>query len=106
MPIIHFETPDGQRVSVSARAGDTVMEVAVDNSVSGMVAECGGACACATCHAYVDEHWLSKLPPATDMEDAMLEAATDRQPGSRLCCQLELTDALDGLQLRIADNGA
>ena len=80
------------------------MEVAVDNNIAGMVAECGGACACATCHAYVDAAWLEKLPAMDDMEDAMLDSALERRPNSRLSCQIEITDDLDGLVLTVADN--
>ena len=71
-----------------------------------MVAECGGACACATCHAYVGDAWVAKLKPMDDMEDAMLDAALDRRPNSRLSCQIEVTGELDGLELTVADNGS
>ena len=80
------------------------MEVAVNNGVDGIVAECGGACACATCHAYVDAAWLDKLPPMDDMEDSMLDAAYKRRDTSRLTCQIEITDELDGLVIEVADN--
>jgi 2Fe-2S ferredoxin len=80
------------------------MEAAIDNNVSGIVAECGGACACATCHAYIDESWLGKLPAMDDMEDAMLDSALDRRSNSRLSCQIELTDELDGLVVTVGDN--
>jgi 2Fe-2S ferredoxin len=82
------------------------MEVAVDNDIAGMVAECGGACACATCHTYIDAAWLSRMPPLQDMEDAMLDSALDRRENSRLSCQIEVSDALDGLVVTVADNAA
>ena len=82
------------------------MEAAQDHDVPGMVAECGGACACATCHVYVDAAWLQRLPPVDEMEDAMLDAAQDRSPESRLGCQIELTPELDGMRVTIADNGS
>jgi 2Fe-2S ferredoxin len=82
------------------------MEAAVDNDVDGVVAECGGACACATCHVYVDPEWQERLPAIEAMEDAMLDAVMDRQPGSRLSCQIELTAELDGLRVRVADNNS
>ena len=104
MPVIKFTDPAGVVTEVDAKAGLTVMEVAVDNGVDGMVAECGGACACATCHAYVGDAWVAKLKPMDDMEDAMLDAALDRRPNSRLSCQIEMTDDLDGLELTVADN--
>lgn len=80
------------------------MEAAVDNEVVGIVAECGGACACATCHAYVSEPWLERLPPPEEMESAMLDAVAERRPNSRLTCQIELTRDLDGLEVTVADN--
>ncbi|MEO0614528.1 MAG: 2Fe-2S iron-sulfur cluster-binding protein [Pseudomonadota bacterium] len=104
MPKIIFVEQDGTRKEVEAEAGYTVMEVAVNNGVDGIVAECGGACACATCHSYVDEAWLDKLPEMDDMEDSMLDAAYERKDTSRLTCQIEITDALDGLVINVADN--
>ena len=80
------------------------MEGAINNDIGGIVAECGGACACATCHSYIDEAWLDKLPAMDDMEDSMLDAAMDRKPTSRLTCQIEVNDALDGLVVHVADN--
>jgi 2Fe-2S ferredoxin len=104
MPKISFINAAGDAVEVEASADLTLMEVAVDNNVQGIVAECGGACACATCHAYVDEAWVSRLPAISDMEDAMLDSAMDRRPNSRLTCQIEVTDELDGMVVTVADN--
>lgn len=104
MPKVIFRAGDGDTV-VEAPQGYSVMEAAVDNQIDGMVAECGGACACATCHVYVDPDWLGRLPSMDDMEDAMLDAALDRRDNSRLGCQLELNEALDGLVVTVADNG-
>ena len=104
MPKVIYVDSEGQRREVEVPVGSTVMEGAIDNDVSGIVAECGGACACATCHAYVADDWLAKLPPPSDMEDTMLESARERRPNSRLTCQIELTDALDGLEVQVADN--
>jgi 2Fe-2S ferredoxin len=81
------------------------MEAAIDNGVAGIVAECGGACACATCHAYVADAWLPRLRPVEEMEDAMLDSAEDRRPNSRLTCQIEVTEELDGLEVFVARNG-
>lgn len=106
MPKITFIGSDGSSVDVDARNGHTLMEAAVDNGIVGMVAECGGACACATCHSYIDEEWLERLPAMDDMEDAMLDAAAERRPNSRLSCQLEVNDAMDGLTVTVADNEA
>ncbi len=80
------------------------MEAALDNAVAGIIAECGGACACATCHAYVADDWLGRLKPMEDMEDAMLDTAADRRPNSRLLCQIEVTPDLDGLEVVVAPN--
>jgi len=104
MPTIKITDVAGESREVEAKAGLSLMEVAVDNNVSGMVAECGGACACATCHVYVDEAWLQKLPAMDDMEDAMLDSALERRANSRLSCQLEISAELDGLALTVADN--
>jgi 2Fe-2S ferredoxin len=106
MPQITFVKNDGSSVVVTAKAGHSLMEVAVDNDIAGMVAECGGACACATCHTYIDAAWLKRMPPMQEMEDAMLDSALDRRENSRLSCQIEISDALDGLVVTVADNGA
>jgi 2Fe-2S ferredoxin len=95
---------NGERRDVDVDKGATVMEGAIDNNVAGIVAECGGACACATCHAYIAEAWLPRLRPMEDMEDAMLESTADRRPNSRLTCQIEVTDDLDGLEVFVARN--
>jgi 2Fe-2S ferredoxin len=105
MPKVVFHDVEGRRRELDVQAGTTLMEAAVDNDVAGIVAECGGACACATCHAYVADAWVGRLPPLSDMEDAMLDSAAERRPTSRLTCQVEMTDALDGIELEVARNG-
>ncbi len=105
MPKIVYHARDGTVHELAIDAGYTVMEGAIDNEVPGIVAECGGACACATCHSYINEEWLKKLPPIEDMEDAMLDLAQDRRETSRLTCQIEVTSELDGLVVTVADNG-
>ena len=104
MPTIHYITSDGEKHSVEVDNGYSVMEGAINNNIDGIVAECGGACACATCHAYIDEAWLSKLPAMDDMEDSMHDAAFERKPNSRLTCQIEINDDLDGLVVHVAEN--
>jgi 2Fe-2S ferredoxin len=104
MPRITYLNDDGGRQDLEIDIGSTVMEGAVDNNVPGIVAECGGACACATCHAYIDDAWLERLPPMSEMEDAMLDSALERRPNSRLSCQLEVTAELDGLIVHVANN--
>ncbi len=104
MPKIIFIETDGKRTEVEVENGYSVMEAAINNDIDGIVAECGGACACATCHSYVDEAWLDKIPPMDDMEDSMLDAAFERKDNSRLTCQIEVNDGLDGLVIHVADN--
>lgn len=104
MPTIHYITNDGEKHSVEVENGYSVMEGAINNNIDGIVAECGGACACATCHAYIEEGWIDKLPAMDDMEDSMLDAAYERQDNSRLTCQIEVSDALDGLVVRVGEN--
>ncbi len=104
MPKITYITPDGERHAVDVPMGYTVMEGAINNDIAGIVAECGGACACATCHSYIDNSWLDKMPPIDDMEDSMLDAAYERKKNSRLTCQIEVTDEMDGLIIHVADN--
>lgn len=104
MPKVIYHGLDGIRHEVDVAVGNTVMEGAIDNDIDGIVAECGGACACATCHSYIAEDWLSRLKSMDDMEDAMLDSALDRKDASRLTCQIEITEELDGLEVIVADN--
>jgi 2Fe-2S ferredoxin len=97
MPTIVFQQPDGVRREVEAPAGITLMEAARLNGVTGVVAQCGGACACATCHVYVDPAWFGRLDPPEDMEEGMLETAWEPRANSRLSCQVPVTTKLDGL---------
>jgi 2Fe-2S ferredoxin len=76
------------------------MEGAVKNLIPGIDADCGGACACATCHVYVDPAWMDKMPPKLDMEETMLDFAQELEPTSRLSCQIKVTPELDGLVVR------
>ena len=88
---------NGEEHLVDVQNGLTVMEGAIKNKVPGIDADCGGACACATCHVYVNKEWLSKLPSKEDTEEDMLDFAFDVKENSRLSCQLTVTDELDGL---------
>ncbi|MFS8038099.1 2Fe-2S iron-sulfur cluster-binding protein [Xanthobacter sp. AM11] len=100
MVAITFIEFDGTSHAVEGPEGATAMETAIRNGVPGIVAECGGACACATCHVYVDEAWTEKVGAPSEMEEGMLDFATDVRPNSRLSCQIKLTAELDGLVLR------
>ncbi|MDN2581317.1 2Fe-2S iron-sulfur cluster-binding protein [Aquibium sp. ELW1220] len=97
---------DGTRFEVNAENGSTVMENAIRNSVPGIEAECGGACACATCHVYVDEAWSALTGEPEAMEEDMLDFAFDVQPTSRLSCQIKVRDELDGLVVRVPERQA
>jgi len=97
MPRINYIEHNGEQREVEVPAGWSVMEGAVKNLVPGIVAECGGACACATCHVYVHEEWEAKIPPKADMEESMLEFVQERKPNSRLSCQIKVTAELEGL---------
>lgn len=94
---------DGAEHELEGLDGWRVMEVIRDWGLN-IKAECGGACACATCHVYVDENWLDKLTPKTDDEDDLLYTAPDVKPNSRLSCQILLSDELDGLKVTLADS--
>jgi 2Fe-2S ferredoxin len=97
MPQITFVDHAGERRTVTGETGATVMEAAVKNGVPGIVAECGGACACATCHVYVDQNWMPVVGEPSHMEEDMLDFAFDVRPNSRLSCQIRITEAMDGL---------
>jgi len=97
---ITFIDAAGQSRTVEAEEGSTVMEAAIRNDVPGIEAECGGACACATCHVYVDEAWVEKLPKPESMEEDMLDFAYDVRTESRLSCQIRVTAQVDGLVVR------
>jgi 2Fe-2S ferredoxin len=104
MTKVTYIEPDGTPREIDAAPGTTVMEAAVDNNVEGIVAECGGACSCATCHVYVDPAWAAKLSPPDAQEDGMLDCVLDRQSNSRLSCQIQLSDELDGLLVRVPES--
>ena len=97
MTKITFIDAAGPSRTVDAEDGSTVMETALKNAIPGIEAECGGACACATCHVYVDDSWVEKLPKAEQMEEDMLDFAFDVRPSSRLSCQIKVRPELDGL---------
>jgi 2Fe-2S ferredoxin len=97
MAKIHFVDHKGETRTVDVENGATVMEAAIRNSIPGIEAECGGACACATCHVYVDETWREKVGSPTPMEEDMLDFGFDVRPNSRLSCQIKVSDELDGL---------
>ena len=104
MPRIIYITFDGNKHEVEVPIGLTVMEGARDNNIPGIEADCGGACACSTCHVYVDEEWINKLPPIDDIERDMLDFAFEpNEKSSRLTCQLNVTEELDGLVVKMPE---
>jgi 2Fe-2S ferredoxin len=94
---------NGKEHVVDVAPGFSVMQGALNNSVRGVIAECGGACSCATCHVYVDSAWIEKLDHKTEEETAMLDAVCEPKPNSRLSCQIKITEGLDGLVVRLPE---
>ena len=97
MPKITYIDQQGEERTVEAEIGASVMETAINNDIPGILATCGGSCSCATCHVYVDDEWIGKLPPPELEESDMLDTAHDLQDNSRLSCQIVVTEELDGL---------
>ena len=103
---ITFIDSDGTSRIVEAEIGSTVMETAIKNGVPGIEAECGGACACATCHVYVDQEWRATTGEASPMEEDMLDFGFDVRPESRLSCQIKVSEDLDGLTVHTPERQA
>ena len=101
MPRIKYLEHDGTVHEIDVRVGSSVMEGAIRNGVPGIEAECGGVCSCATCHVFIDADWTDVVGPPNEMEAAMLDFAPGVQPNSRLSCQIEVTDAIEGLIVRM-----
>ncbi|SON56249.1 Ferredoxin VI [Hartmannibacter diazotrophicus] len=106
MPKITYITFDGNEHVIEAPVGTTVMENAIKHSVPGIEAECGGACACATCHVYVDDAFKEITGEPEPMEEDMLDFAFEVRPNSRLSCQIKVTPEMDGLIVRIPERQA
>ena len=104
MARITFVEHGGKEHAIDADEGLSVMEVAVNNMVPGIDGDCGGACACATCHVYVDPAWVAKLPEREDMEQSMLEFAENVEETSRLSCQIPVSAEIDGLIVRLPES--
>lgn len=101
MPTFYFKTPDGEQISIEAEDG-TLMEAAVENGVPGIDADCGGMCSCGTCHVRVDPAWVEKVGPPNSTEQGLLNLFDDTDGASRLSCQIEVSDELDGLIVTVA----
>lgn len=107
MPRITFIEPGGAQRVVDAAVGESAMRAATRNGVDGIIGECGGSCICGTCHCYVDEAWRERVGPRGGVETDVLEfEAREARPESRLACQIAVTDALDGLVLRVVGRRA
>jgi 2Fe-2S ferredoxin len=104
MPKITYIEFNGTPHAIEVKAGLSVMEGAVKHNVPGIDADCGGACACATCHVYVDPAWTDKVGSPSAMEESMLDFAENVEPNSRLSCQIKVTEALDGLVVRMPES--
>ncbi len=105
MPRVIYVDAQGERHEEEVSTGFTLMEGAFNQQIPGMVAECGGAAACGTCHCYIAPDWLARLPPIEDLEEGMLCMVEGRRATSRLACQILVSESIDGITLHIADNG-
>ncbi len=104
MAKITYIEHNGTEHVIEVKTGLTVMEGAIKNNVPGIDADCGGACACATCHVYVDAAWKDRTGTSSAMEESMLDFAENVEPTSRLSCQIKVTDALEGLIVRMPES--
>ena len=104
MAKITYVEHSGQEHVVEVKTGLSVMEGAIKNNIPGIDADCGGACACATCHVYVSQDWLSKTGTPSAMEESMLDFAENVEPNSRLSCQIKVSDDLDGLVVTMPES--
>ena len=105
MASLTFVSPDGSKQVVDARPGTSVMQAAINEGIDGIVAECGGNAMCATCHVYVDPAWEAKVPAIKQDEEDMLDStASERKPNSRLSCQIDMSQELDGLVVHLPES--
>jgi len=101
---VTFIDPDGNSHTVTGELGESAMRCATNHLVPGIVGECGGSMACATCHGYVTEDWAGKLPPPSAQEREMLSGCIDTRPNSRLTCQIKLSEELDGMVIEVPES--
>lgn len=101
MTIVKFILPSGEVCVEDAADGQSVMKAAKQSGIESIIAECGGSLSCATCHVYVDDKWVDQLPRPDEAEEDLLECVPDREPGSRLSCQIILDGRLDGICVRL-----
>lgn len=103
MPRVTYIDFDGTEWVTELRLGQTLMEGAVQNKIAAVVGDCGGLCACSTCHVYVDDAWVEACGTVSELEAGMLDFALETRPNSRLSCQISITEALDGLVVRLPE---
>jgi 2Fe-2S ferredoxin len=103
MPLVTYIEFDGKELVRDVDVGTSLMRGALANGVRGIDADCGGQCACATCHVYVDPAWLDRLPDMSEMEESMLSFSSTARPNSRLSCQIPMTRDLEGLIVRLPE---
>ncbi len=103
MPKVIYIEHNGTQHVIEAEIGKSIMQASIDQMLPGILGDCGGNCACATCHGYIDQHWLDKLPPVSEDEKMMLEATLDMRPTSRLTCQIYLQPELDGIVVHLPE---
>lgn len=103
MPAITLIEFNGESHTIDAENGKSLMQNAINHSIPGIDADCGGACACGTCHVFVPDEWLQAIGDASPLEDAMLGIRPDREDNSRLSCQIEVSDALNGAVVRLPE---
>ena len=103
MPRVVVTTREGETRTVNGESGLTLMAIVRDSGFDELLALCGGCCSCATCHVHVDAEFHELLPPMSEDEDALLDSSRDRDANSRLSCQIEITEEMDGLRVRIAE---
>ncbi len=104
MPLINYIEADGNHHKADVAVGESIMQGAVDNMIDSVLAECGGACACATCHCYVDDAWVEKVPAADSSEKDLLEAVVEPKENSRLSCQIFVTEEMEGFTVHLPES--
>ena len=104
MPKVKFIEHGGAVHTFDTAGGQSLMQIATSNRVPGIIADCGGSCSCATCHVYVDAEWLDRVPAASSAEKEMIDCALHVQDNSRLSCQIELNESLDGIVVRLPES--
>ena len=103
MTKVIFIDHNGNNYQINANQGDSLMEAAISNNVPGIDADCGGLCACGTCHVFVELNWLSKVGERSEMEDSMLEYTENVKSNSRLSCQITISEELEGLTIKLPE---